>query len=729
MSGTSGARPGFFRRWTSGARGRALLLALAVLAAWPFARRRFFLPRVPRPDAATYAHVAHVQILRDTYGVPHVFGDSDADAAFGLAYAQAEDEFSTVQDVLAAARGQLSLLHLSKTALANDYYVHLVHVPEQVARGYDQMPADVRAVLEAYAEGLDLYAYHHPDEADGRIFPLTGRDVAAGFVHKLPLMVGLPDTISALRDGEVPHRVGDKVLASAETVNESFPGSNAHAVARTRSTDDVTRLNVNSHQPWEGPVAWYEAQVVSKEGWNMTGGNFSGAPFLLVGANEHLGWAHTVNAPDLVDVYALASDPSSSADPYAYRYDGATRQLERSDAAISIDLLFFTFTAHKEVLASAQGPVLATDHGRFALRYAGMGTGLRAVEQWFRMNKAQSWDEWHASMRLLGIPMFNTVYADRDHVYYVYNAILPEKRAPGFDYASVLPGDRSDVVEGPPMPFDQLPQVLDPPAGFVYSCNSSPFAATSGAGNPPDVYPPELGIEHRLSNRARRSLTLLGTDAKLSEADFLAMKWDRAYDRESTMYTLVVRPLVDGYTPRTDDERAALELLRGWNGVADESSEGATIAILTDKAADTVMRSLGDPHFADAADAFADTVKWLKSGYGTVHVPLGTVQRLRRGKTDLPIGGGPDVLNATYAARESDHHLVGNQGDSYILLVDFAADGMHARSISNYGASAHPESPHYADQAPLFVKHETKPAWRTESEIRAHLERAYRPGE
>jgi acyl-homoserine lactone acylase PvdQ len=679
---------------------------------------------VPRPDAETYAHVAHVQILRDRFGVPHVFGDSDADAAFGLAYAQAEDEFPTVQDVFAAARGQLSLLHLSKTALANDYYVHLVHVREQVDRGYDAMPADVRAVLEAYARGLDLYAYHHPREADGRIFPLSGRDVAAGFVHKLPLMVGLPDVLTALR-GDVPPHVGQKVT-EAETVNQSFPGSNAHAVLRTRSTDDVTRLNVNSHQPWEGPVAWYEAQVVSKEGWNMTGANFAGGPFLLVGANDHLGWAHTVNAPDLVDVYELQPDASG---PYAYRYDGGVRQLERSDAPIAIDVGFFTLTFHKEVLASAQGPVLETDHGRYALTYAGQSSSLAAVEQWFRMNKATSFAQWKEAMSLLGIPMFNTVYADRDHVFYVYNAQLPEKRLPGFDYASVLPGDRSDLLPGPPMPFAALPQVLDPPAGFVFSCNSSPFAATSGAGNPPDIYPPELGIEHRLSNRARRSLTLLGTDAKVSPEDFLAMKWDRAYDPESTMYTLAVRPVVDGYTPKSDDERAALQLLRDWNGVADESSEGATIAILTDKATDTVMRSLGDPHFPDAGSAFADTVAWLKAGYGTVHVPLGTVQRLRHGTVDLPVGGGPDVLNATYAARESDHHLVGNQGDSYILLVDFAADGMHARSVSNYGASARSGSPHYADQAPLFVAHQTKPVWRTEAEIRANLERAYRPGE
>jgi acyl-homoserine-lactone acylase len=193
---------------------------------------------------------------------------------------------------------------------------------------------------------------------------------------------------------------------------------------------------------------------------------------------------------------------------------------------------------------------------------------VKAVEQWFRMNKATSFDAWREAMRVGGVPMFNTVYADRAHVFYVYNGLLG-RRAPGLDYTAVLPGDRSDVVFHDYLSFDELPQVLDPPSGFVQSCNATPFAATLGEGNPrPADFAPALGIETQQSNRALRSLALLGTGEKLSRDDFLRMKWDRSYDPSSKMYALALRPLLKDFSPRTEGERRAVELLRDWDGVA-----------------------------------------------------------------------------------------------------------------------------------------------------------------
>jgi len=372
---------------------------------------------------------------------------------------------------------------------------------------------------------------------------------------------------------------------------------------------------------------------------------------------------------------------------------------------------------------------METKHGLYAVRFAGIGEGIRSVEQWFGMNKARSLEEWKDAMRVQGIPKFNTAYADRSNIYYVYNALLP-KRAPGFDYRAVLPGDRSDVVFHDYLPFDALPQVENPPSGFVQTCNSTPFQATAGSGNPsPARYPADMGIERGLSNRSRRALALLGGEGPISGDDFLRMKFDRAYDPHSSMFTLVLDPLRASFAPRTADEAKALDLLRAWDGVADEGSPGAAIAILTYKAVAPEMHSEGDPSLPNPADALRDTIRWLVSARGRVDVSLGDVQRLVRGAVDLPLGGGPDVMNAAYARRESKR-LVGVQGDSYILLVDFTADGPRSRSIHQYGAAtSRPASPHYADQAPLFVRHELKPAWRAPEEIREHLEREYHPGE
>lgn len=692
----------------------------ALLAGWTCARRLLLRPPVPAATAAQREQAQRVRILRDSFGVPHVFGTSDADAAFGLAYAHAEDDWPTLQDALAAARGRLGLLHPSKAAAENDYYARLVDVAGQVEAQYPALPPDVRRVLEGYAEGLNAYAALHPARADGRLLPWTGRDVAAGFAHKLPILLGLPGVLRAL-GGKGPLHAGDE-LASLSPEPGLATGSNAHAVLARRSADGVTRLNVNSHQPWEGPVAWYEAQVVSEEGWNMTGGLFAGAPVVLLGHNEALGWAHTVNKPRLIDVYELRMNPDN---PREYRFDGRWIPLEEADARLEIDVGLFTLILHKKVYRSVHGPVLETSHGFYAVRYAGIDRGLRAVEQWYRMNKARDLAGWKAAMEVQGIPMFNTVYADRRNILYVYNALIPVRRGPE-DSAQVLPGEKAEALWSEYLPFAKLPQVENPPSGFVFNCNTTPFRATEGQGNPsPADFPASAGIERTMNNRGLRSLSLFGGAQPISREDFLRFKFDRIYARGSPLFEQVVSPLLESFTPRSDDERRGLALLRGWDGAAEERSTAAALAILT---SDAIFKGGAGASRPSLADAFRDAIAFLVAGYGRLAVPLGEVQRLRRGSVDLPLGGGPDVLNAA-SSKRAGKHLVGTEGDSYILVAEFGPAGVVSQSIQPYGASNEPGSDHYADQAPLFVQRSLKPAWRTREELRAHLSREYSPGE
>ena len=323
--------------------------------------------------------------------------------------------------------------------------------------------------------------------------------------------------------------------------------------------------------------------------------------------------------------------------------------------------------------------------------------------------------------------MFNTVYADAEHVAFFYNALLPI-RAPGHDWQSVLPGNERALIWKDYLPFDELPHVIDPPSGFVQSCNATPWRTTTGAANPRvAAFSPNFGIETNLTNRSARSLALFGTDKPISREDFLRFKWDRAYGPDSEIMREVVHPL--GNLKATDpNEQAALDLVRDWDGVVDESSFASTLAILT-------WRGVNPDHAGggktptDVATAFRDAVKWLIQYYGSVHVAWGDVQRLRRGTVDLPLGGGPDVLNGINARDADDHHLVGRQGDSLVVVVDFAKDKTTSESIHQYGDSSRPSSPHYADQAPLFVKRTLKPTWRTPAEQAAHTERTYHPGE
>ncbi|MCV6604630.1 MAG: penicillin acylase family protein, partial [Porticoccaceae bacterium] len=223
---------------------------------------------------AQFARLAEqydVRIIRDAYGVPHIYGDRDVDVAFGLAYAHAEDDFATMQDVLLATRGKLATLK-GVAASKTDYLIQMMRVWDVVNAGYDtRLSTEARAHAEAYANGLNYYISQNPDGISPHLLPVTGRDVVAGFTFKTPLFYGFDQALAAVADGSYGTGL-DKTAALIPT-NKPQPdiGSQGIAVAPSRSADGHTRLLVNSHQPLTGPVAWYEARVKSGEGWDMAG--------------------------------------------------------------------------------------------------------------------------------------------------------------------------------------------------------------------------------------------------------------------------------------------------------------------------------------------------------------------------------------------------------------------------------------------------------------------------
>ena len=376
-------------------------------------------------DLRAYQHY-DVEIRRDNFGVPHIYGKRDADIAFGLAYAHAEDDFATIQETLLAARGHLASLK-GRAAAASDYLVGLLGARELDAARYtlDLSPA-VRAVLEAYADGLNYYAATHLEQIRTRFEPATAQDIVTGFVLTSPLFFGLDRDLMKL------------FALAPPAINAS--GSNGFAIAPWRSADGYTRLLANSHQPWSGPVAWYEARLHSEEGWDVDGGLFPGSPFILLGHNRHLGWTNTVNRPDLVDIYRLEINPRN---PDQYQLDGQWRDFEKGTVRIPVKLwgTFFLGPCSRETLRSAHGPVLRTPHGTFAIRYAGIGD-IRQVEQYYRLDKAASFSEFLDVVQLQVITATNFIYADAGgNIAFFYNARFPE-RQPGFDWRGYLPGDR-----------------------------------------------------------------------------------------------------------------------------------------------------------------------------------------------------------------------------------------------------------------------------------------------
>jgi penicillin amidase/acyl-homoserine-lactone acylase len=697
----------------------ASILTLATLLGFKLYTPLFTEP-ISENDFLNY----NVTIYRDTWGVPHIFGNKDGDTAYGLAYAHAEDDFKTIQDIMLALKGRLALEY-GKDAAPNDYMVKLLKIWQVVEDRYSKdISKEVQDICEAYADGLNHYALLHPNEVIRGMFPIDGKDVVAGFVHRTPLMFGLDKVLGQLVINEDPNIALNNKLKIENPFDNTLLGSNVIAVSPSRSADQFTRLAINSHQPWTGPVAWYEAHLHSEEGWNVNGGLFPGSPVVLVGHNKNLGWSHTVNSPDLIDVYELEINPENK---NKYFFEGEWKDLQVSKISIPVKLIGpFSWTFHREALRSIHGPVIRNEQGAFAIRFSGSGE-VRHVEQWFRMNKSKNLKDFTNAMKMMALPMFNTVYADKvGNIFYVYNALLP-KRNINYDWSGILPGDQESLIWKDYYKFEELPQVLNPISGFLQNCNSSPFLATDGDDNPKEAsFPKHMGIETFQTNRALRVIELFSEDKSITKEEFYNNKFDTYYSKNSVLAINLNRFLNEAAS-QDKDINEALKLMRNW----DLNTDSTTIAM---HLAYETIRPVYDPakyiyDYDKNMNRLKDIITWTKAAFGKIEVKWGDIQRLKRGNTNLALSGGPDVLRAVYSKQEV-RDKVGIAGDCYFEIVEWDKNGnVFAQSIHQFGtATQDSTSFHYDDQAKLFAKHKMKPVWMNLEDIKLNLEKAYHPG-
>jgi acyl-homoserine-lactone acylase len=666
------------------------------------------------------------------------------DTAYGLAWAHAEDDFPTLQRSALAARGRLATV-AGREAAPIDYLIALLRVREVAESGHSTLAPRTRALLDGYAAGLNAYAAAHGDEVlSPELFPVTGEDLVAASVQKAPLFFGLEVTLSALFD---PAPLEERTLALGRPAGMdavTAAGSNVLVVGPSRTVDGATHLLSNSHQPWTGPVAWYEATLTSDEGWHATGALFPGVPSIVLGHNEDVAWSLTVNRPDLIDVYRLEVDPR---DPTRYRVDGEWLEMEVDEVDLEVRILGrLHWTVQREVAWTIYGPVVRRDDGDVALRWAGMdNAGI--FDQLHALNRASSIDEWRAALEGQdGLASFNLGVADSSgRIGYLYHALLPDRRAlPGVDWSGVVPGDTRRTLWTETVPFDELPWIEDPDAGFLQNANSTPFTATLGPEQPdPDRWPEATtGIERYETNRSLRALTLLRGRRPIDLGRLLEVKFDTRYDDASAVATWRDRLVAARGTLDGEDERVGLDVLASWDLDTGRASVGAglmvlTIAELYDEASlDLDPARLGDREVADAVSdevlmaSYRSAVAWLVDAHGRVDVPWGEVNRLRRGELDLAVDGAPDVLRAIYGERR-DGVLEAIAGDSYVSAITFDADGtVSSRAIHQFGSATLDEgSPHHADQAERFAAMQLREVPFTREQLADAAVVTYRVGE
>ncbi len=636
-----------------------------------------------------------IDIIRDKYGVPHIFGKTDPEVAYGLAWAHAEDDFTTIQQSLLAGKAMLAQ-YQGKKGASIDYIVHLLRIPELVEERYESdLAPDFKKLLEGYCAGLNAYAAKHPKEVLlKKAFPVTPKDMVQYSVLQLCVLSGADKALAAIFGGTVP------LLENYKT-----QGSNAFAFNSNKTTDGNVYLAINAHQPLEGPVAFYEAHLSSEEGWNILGANFPGAPSILHGVNEHLGWAHTVNEPDKLDVYQLEINPENKTQ---YKFDGKWEILEERVAHLKVKLAGLKINVKKKAYWSKYGPTIITDRGTFSIRMPAQ-MDIRGLEQWYRFNKAKNFTEFKAAVNMKAIPGYNIVYADKyDTIYYISNGRIPV-RDKNYNWKATLPGNTSATLWNQLHPIEALPQVLQPKSGFVYNTNHSPFHSTEGPENPM-VKDITMGYETLENNRSKRFEEMLKPLNKVNYEDFKRIKFSRQFPSNFYFpYNIDTLFMLDEtkYTDIAD----LISNLKSWNKIADAESIGAgTFFMITHTVYDNRALYLKQKTITEnqSVEILRAAKNKMLAGFNRTNLQLGDIQKLVRGNVALPLPGLPDVLAPMYSLPYKDGMYKGNQGDAYIELVRFTKDGPIIESINVYGASARKDSPHYTDQMEMYVKQQTK---------------------
>ena len=708
----------------------------------PFARRILVALVVggsvaAQPSSAQVADLSRqVEVIRTPYGIPHIRAENLRAAAYALAYVQLEDHGAGVARGLVRSRGEMGRW-FGRDSMESDFLAQREY--KVAVDNYLRLDADTRDVYEGFAAGVNRYIELNPGEFPEGFSPrFTGYDVAARDVSMA----------SPAQARQFLTRVSGRQRPASQPAAQGAPGtdpleegSNAWAFAPARTKSGRAILMRNPHLSWT--AGYYEAQVTVPGVMDFYGDFRIGGPFGVVsGFNAHLGWATTNNAPDLNEIYALDAD-TSRVDHYVF--DNASVPLERELVTVSFRNGGSVSTETREFWRSHLGPVLHRDSGKvYVLRAAGDGDN-RAGEQFLRMMRARSLAEWQDAMRMRARMNSNFTYADRaGNILYVWNAAIPAlPHANGGDTAAV-PARTSKDIWTRYIPYDSLPQLLNPRGGYVRNENDAPYHTNMRQVLDRGRYPANLPAPS-LRLRSQLSLALIDNNQKLALEDVVSLK--NSYrmllaDRVKPDLLSAVRAI----GPDATVAKAA-ELLAAWDNTASHNARGAVLfdtwwrrytdGVVADSmfaepwtaaAPVTTPRGLKDP--ARAADAFVWAVAETARRHGSPDVAWGDVHRVRHGNVDVPVGGCAGAFGCFRVLNfrtDPDGRRAVNGGDGWVLAVEFT-DVPRAYSVLAYGQSPRKDSPFHSDQAAMFAAGEMKRVAYTARDVDAQAIRRYRPG-
>ena len=661
-----------------------------------------------------------IEIVRDEFGIPHIYAKTDAEVAYGLAWVNAEDDFKTIQEAYLAGNAMLSN-HIGLKGAPADFISQFIGSSSLIDEKIDDISKDYMKVVEGYAQGLNAYAKSNPDKVlYKKLFPITPKKML--MYSQLQLFISNEGAYWA---GRILNND-----TQDEYLDQNLTGSNVIAMNSSKTISGETFLAINTHQPLEGPTSWYEVHLNSDEGTNIIGTMYPGTPNVLIGVNEHLGWSHTVNYPDKTDVFKLKMKNKRK-----YIVDDLEYDLEKYKAKITVKILGIPIKINRKYYKSIYGPTLKNKSGYYSIRTPTL-FNVRALEQWWNMGKAKNFSEFYDAYKMKQIPGFNVGYADRyDTIFYMSNGILP-KRAEGYNWKGIVPGDTMKTLWTEYHEIEDLPQVIQPKSGFIYNANHSPFKSTSADENPNEKdYSERMGYETYDNNRSIRLIELIESYDKVSYDDFKDIKYDNSFPSKFS-YNFMDINLIDEIELDTNHELFEIvNEIQNWNRKTDINSIGAGLYgvlyyHLIYNYADQIRKLTSEDKPVSKEiilSAVSDIKPYLIEHFGKVKITLGEFQKLVRGDKELPIWGLPDVITAMSSRPYKDGKHKVFAGESYIGLVRFTDEGPVMESIISFGNSDDPSSDHYTDQMEMYSKFQTKKMTFDKEEIYAKAKSIYNP--
>ena len=581
----------------------------------------------------------NIDIVRDEYGIPHIYAETDAEVSYGLAWVNAEDDFKTIQEAYLAGNAMLSE-YIGIEGAPADFISQFIGSKELIDSKINEISDEYLDIVKGYAEGLNSYAKNNPDKVlYDKLFPITPKKML--MYSQLQLFIS----------SEGAYWAG-KILnndTQQDYLDQNLTGSNVFAMNSSKTLTGETFIAINTHQPLEGPTSWYEVHLNSNEGTNIIGTMYPGTPNVLIGVNEFLAWSHTVNYPDKTDVFKLRMKKKNT-----YIVDNEEYKLEKLKAKITVKVLGIPIKINRKYFKSIYGPTLKNKSGYYSIRTPSL-FNVRALEQWWKMGKSKNFTEFYSSLKMKSLPGFNVGYADKyDTIFYMSNGIIP-KRAEGYNWKGIVPGDTKKTLWNETYDIEDLPQVLQPKSGYVYNTNHSPFKSTSNDENPKEEnFDKNMGYETYDNNRSVRLKELIESYDKVSFEDFKTIKYDNSFPEKFSYNFMDINLISEIELSKDHELYDMLKEIQSWNRKTDIDSFGAGLygvfyyQLVYNYADDIRKLSANEQPVSEEIilSALSDTKDYLIKYFGKTKITLGEVQKLVRGDKEIPIWGLPDVITA-----------------------------------------------------------------------------------